>query len=114
MEQQNQDPSHNSGQSPSHILRENHSQNTGEDRNGTSSIPERYTEDPDYYKNFLDQLLSLVCNRDQATVSRMVSIIRSGASHLEILAAMSQMQVENNHTGQDGHAGVYDQNKDDR
>ncbi|KAB8268035.1 hypothetical protein BDV30DRAFT_231039 [Aspergillus minisclerotigenes] len=59
----------------------------------------RYAEDSDYYRSFLEQLLDLVCNRDQETVARLVSIIRSGASQREILAVISEMQNGNNHFG---------------
>ncbi|OGM46276.1 hypothetical protein ABOM_005314 [Aspergillus bombycis] len=58
-----------------------------------------YAEDSDYYRTFLEQLLDLVCNEDQETVARLVSIIRSGASQREILAVISQMQNGNNHFG---------------
>ncbi|KAB8263795.1 hypothetical protein BDV32DRAFT_146097 [Aspergillus pseudonomiae] len=63
-----------------------------------------FAEDSDYYRNFLEQLLDLVCNEDQETVARLVSIIRSGASQREILAVISQMQNGNNHLG--GNGGV--------
>ncbi|KNG88367.1 hypothetical protein ANOM_003339 [Aspergillus nomiae NRRL 13137] len=63
-----------------------------------------FAEDSDYYRSFLEQLLDLVCNEDQETVARLVSIIRSGASQREILAVISQMQNGNNHLG--GNGGV--------
>ncbi|KAE8376099.1 hypothetical protein BDV26DRAFT_294423 [Aspergillus bertholletiae] len=64
-----------------------------------------YTEDSDYYRSFLEQLLDLVCNEDQETVARLVAIIRSGASQPEILAAISQMQNGNNHFRGNGGTG---------
>ncbi|PLB39729.1 uncharacterized protein BDW47DRAFT_124403 [Aspergillus candidus] len=63
---------------------------------------ERSLEDLEYYRVFLEQLLSLVCHGDQATVARMVSLIRSGASQQEIFAALSQ---------ETGVAGPHDQTK---
>lgn len=80
-----------------------------EKQNGAPS--DRLAENPAYYKNFLEQLLDLVRNNDQADVSRMVSVIRSGASHEEILDAISVVQDESNNTGQNGHAGP-DQTQD--
>ncbi|KJK63493.1 hypothetical protein P875_00065061 [Aspergillus parasiticus SU-1] len=65
----------------------------------------RYAEDSDYYRSFLEQLLDLVCNEDQETVSRLVSIIRSGASQREILAVISEMQNGNNRFGENGVTG---------
>ncbi|KAE8134647.1 hypothetical protein BDV38DRAFT_156174 [Aspergillus pseudotamarii] len=65
----------------------------------------RYAEDSDYYRSFLEQLLDLVCNEDQETVARLVTIIRSGASQREILAAISQMQNGNNHSRENGFTG---------
>ncbi|KAE8309304.1 hypothetical protein BDV41DRAFT_437696 [Aspergillus transmontanensis] len=65
----------------------------------------RYAEDSDYYRSFLEQLLDLVCNEDQETVARLVSIIRSGASQREILAVISEMQNGNNRFGENGVAG---------
>ncbi|KAE8360361.1 hypothetical protein BDV27DRAFT_148783 [Aspergillus caelatus] len=64
-----------------------------------------YAEDSDYYRSFLEQLLDLVCNEDQETVARLVTIIRSGASQREILAAVSQMQNGNNHFRDNGFTG---------
>jgi Mg2+/Co2+ transporter CorC len=42
----------------------------------------------EYYRSFLEQLLDVVCNGEEETVSEVISVIRSGASHDEILAAM--------------------------
>ncbi|GIJ99009.1 hypothetical protein Aspvir_001133 [Aspergillus viridinutans] len=61
-------------------------------------------EDKEYYTNFLEQLLGLVRHGDQATVSRMVSVIRSGASQEEILKTLSEISNNNRH-GQEGNRG---------
>lgn len=71
----------------------------------TDPLLSRYAEDSDYYRSFLEQLLDLVCNEDQETVTRLVTIIRSGASQREILAAISQMQNGNNHFRENGFTG---------
>ncbi|GFF66633.1 hypothetical protein IFM62136_06693 [Aspergillus lentulus] len=55
-------------------------------------------EDTEYYTNFLQQLLGLVRHGDQETVSRMISVIRSGASQEEILKTLSEIS---NNTGHD-------------
>ncbi|GFF39054.1 hypothetical protein IFM46972_05758 [Aspergillus udagawae] len=61
-------------------------------------------EDKEYYTNFLEQLLGLVRHGDQATVSRMISVIRSGASQEEILRTLSEMS-NNNRPRQEGNRG---------
>ncbi|PLB50434.1 hypothetical protein P170DRAFT_473989 [Aspergillus steynii IBT 23096] len=104
MEQHNRDSANHSEQS---------SNRPGENHGNRNDVPlDRLAEDPEYYKNFLEQLLDLVRNNNQADIARMVSVIRSGASHEEILAAISVVQGESNHAGQNGHAEAYDQNKE--
>ncbi|KAE8146321.1 hypothetical protein BDV25DRAFT_143822 [Aspergillus avenaceus] len=77
--------------------------------NTDSQSPGRSTDDSDYYKIFLEQLLDLVCNEDQETVARLVSVIRSGASHQDILAAISQVQSVNSHVEENGNMAPSDQ-----
>ncbi|PYH94123.1 hypothetical protein BO71DRAFT_326121, partial [Aspergillus ellipticus CBS 707.79] len=60
-----------------------------------SQVPDQLTEDLNYYRGFLEQLLALVRNGDQATVNQMVSTIRSDASHQEILTLLSQASGDN-------------------
>ncbi|PKY02960.1 hypothetical protein P168DRAFT_319505 [Aspergillus campestris IBT 28561] len=102
MEQTN--PNSNNHPEPGSICHDsNRNRDTSHDSSTDQSQPsERSLEDLEYYRVFLEQLLSLVCHGDQATVARMVSIIRSGASQQEIFAALSQ---------ESGGAGPHDQNK---
>ncbi|KAF7593996.1 hypothetical protein BBP40_010393 [Aspergillus hancockii] len=69
------------------------------------------SEDPEYYRSFLAQLLDLVYNEDQATVDRLISTIRSGASQEDILAFIAQMHNGNTHVGEDGAVAPIDQDK---
>ncbi|PLN74720.1 hypothetical protein BDW42DRAFT_54317 [Aspergillus taichungensis] len=80
----------------------NHTRDASHDPTDQSQPSERSIEGLEYYRVFLEQLLNLVCHGDQATVARMVSIIRSGASQQEIFAALSR---------ESGGAGPHDQNK---
>ncbi|KAF7121740.1 hypothetical protein CNMCM5793_009293 [Aspergillus hiratsukae] len=61
-------------------------------------------EDTEYYTNFLEQIMGLVRNGDQAAVSRMISVIRSGASQEDILKAISEIS-NNSRDGQEGNRG---------
>jgi hypothetical protein len=61
-------------------------------------------EDTEYYTNFLQQLLGLVRHGDQETVSRMISVIRSGASQEEILKTLSEISNNSRHD-QEGNRG---------
>ncbi|OJJ75477.1 hypothetical protein ASPBRDRAFT_370536 [Aspergillus brasiliensis CBS 101740] len=56
----------------------------------SSQTSDRLAEELVYYRSFLEQLLGLVRNGDQDTVNQMVSMIRSDASHQQILAALSE------------------------
>ncbi|GKZ35795.1 hypothetical protein AbraIFM66950_006590, partial [Aspergillus brasiliensis] len=56
----------------------------------SSQTFDRLAEELVYYRSFLEQLLGLVRNGDQDTVNQMVSMIRSDASHQQILAALSE------------------------
>ncbi|RAQ50133.1 hypothetical protein AFGD_011630 [Aspergillus flavus] len=78
---------------------------SGYETPNTDPLLTRYAEDSDYYRSFVEKLLDLVCNEDQETVARLVSIIRSGASQREILAVISEMQNGNNHFGENGVTG---------
>ncbi|GMF67297.1 unnamed protein product [Aspergillus oryzae] len=78
---------------------------SGYETPNTDPLFTRYAEDSDYYRSFVEKLLDLVCNEDQETVARLVSIIRSGASQREILAVISEMQNGNNHFGENGVTG---------
>ena len=68
----------------------------------------RTSDDPDsriqdrvqYYQSFLQQFLGVVGSSDEATVARIVSLIRSGASQQEILTALSQNTEGNDQAGQ--------------
>ncbi|KAF9883209.1 hypothetical protein FE257_003866 [Aspergillus nanangensis] len=59
-------------------------------------------ESVEYYRTFLERLLHLVCNGDQATVSQLIAVIRSGASHERILSAISQVQELHDRLNPDG------------
>ncbi|KAJ5605732.1 hypothetical protein N7510_008513 [Penicillium lagena] len=50
-----------------------------------------------YYRGFLERLLDLVTHGEEQAVNRMISVIRSGASHDAILAALAEMSGEANH-----------------
>ncbi|KAB8074533.1 hypothetical protein BDV29DRAFT_156535 [Aspergillus leporis] len=100
MESQNNKNSnnHNSEQSANSESNDNNSQDSSfETPNTDPQILSSPAEDSNYYRSFLEQLLNLLCNEDQETVARLVSIIRSGASHQDILAVISQVQNGHNH-----------------
>lgn len=63
----------------------------------------RTPEELEYYRAFLDQLLGVVRDGNQATVERVLSVIRSGASHQEIFAAMSEVLEINGQPNGEGH-----------
>lgn len=52
--------------------------------------------DTEYYRSFVGQLLDVVGSQDDATVSRMIELIRSGASQQDIWTALSQYSAEEN------------------
>lgn len=52
-----------------------------------------------HYRDQLDQLLRLFGSRDEAALSRMISLIRSGASQQEILVALYQYTEDNRRRG---------------
>ncbi|RJE22552.1 hypothetical protein PHISCL_05098 [Aspergillus sclerotialis] len=68
----------------------------------------RISDDPDsrtqeqvqYYQTFLQRFLGVVGSSDETTVERIVSLIRSGASQQEVLAALSQHTGGNHRAGQ--------------
>ncbi|OJI85856.1 hypothetical protein ABZX51_001212 [Aspergillus tubingensis] len=68
--------------------------------NDPSHTSDRLTEELVYYRSFLEQLLGLVRNGDQDTVNQMVSMIRSDASHQQILAALSENSANDGQTAQ--------------
>ncbi|KAJ5815445.1 hypothetical protein N7474_007222 [Penicillium riverlandense] len=49
-----------------------------------------------YYRGFLERLLDLVTHGDEQAVSRMISVIRSGASHDAILVTLAELTGESN------------------
>lgn len=63
----------------------------------------RTPEELEYYRAFLDQLLGVVRDGNQATVERVLAVIRSGASHQEIFAAMSGVLEINGQRNGEGH-----------
>lgn len=80
------------------------SQNSGQ--SPLSDTPdENVQRDAQHYRNFLEQLLDMLGTRDEATVSRMVTLIRSGASEQEILAMMARSSEEGSRTGQTDNSG---------
>ncbi|RAL05104.1 uncharacterized protein BO80DRAFT_177066 [Aspergillus ibericus CBS 121593] len=92
MRQQHNGSQHNGG--PSHPNES--SQSAGlEPSNPPSQTSDRLAEELVYYRSFLEQLLGFVRNGDQEVVNRMVSIIRSDASHQEILTALSENAADN-------------------
>ena len=68
----------------------------------------RTPEQLEYYRAFLDQLLGVVRDGNPATVERVLSVIRSGASHQEIFAAMSQVLQVNGQPNGEGHRETRD------
>ncbi|KAJ5322128.1 hypothetical protein MYU51_002947 [Penicillium brevicompactum] len=46
-----------------------------------------------YYRTFLEDLVAVVRDHDADTVSRIVALIRSGASNEEIYLAIQQLQA---------------------
>ena len=68
----------------------------------------RNPEEVEYYRTFLDQLLGVVRDGNQATVERVLSVIRSGASHQEIFAAMSGLLEMNGQPNGAGHREAMD------
>lgn len=42
------------------------------------------------YQSFLNKLLDLISTGDEESVSRVISVIRSGASHIQILDTIDQ------------------------
>lgn len=49
-----------------------------------------------YYRGLLERLLDLVAHGDEQAVSRMISVIRSGASHDAILTTLAELSGESN------------------
>ena len=68
----------------------------------------RTPEELEYYRAFLDQLLGVVRDGNPATVERVLSVIRSGASHQEISAAMSEALEVNGQPNGEGHRETRD------
>lgn len=66
----------------------------------SSQTSDRLAEELVYYRSFLEQLLGLVRNGDQDTVNQMVSMIRSDASHQQILAALSENSANDDQAAQ--------------
>lgn len=55
-----------------------------------------------YYHSFLEKLLGLIATGENETVSRVVSVIRSGASHREILNMIEEVSASQGTTGGGG------------
>ncbi|OJJ43262.1 hypothetical protein ASPZODRAFT_1187186 [Penicilliopsis zonata CBS 506.65] len=78
---------------------------------GAGSVIEARNEPPDleadlrYHRDFLDRLLRFVSTEDQNSVAYVISVIRAGASHEGILAAMDRMLA-----GQSNGAATEEQN----
>ncbi|KAE8349090.1 hypothetical protein BDV28DRAFT_152216 [Aspergillus coremiiformis] len=100
MDPQNNNTSEQSSNNhPDHQSNESSTEASTYDTSSTDPfLLSRQSEDSDYYRNFLEQLLDLVCSENQEIVTQLVSIIRSGASQNEILAAISGLQNEDNPT----------------
>lgn len=58
-----------------------------------------------YYRGFIEQILGVVTSSDEAAVSNIIALIRSGASHQEILAALSQYSGGDRRAVQPGDSG---------
>ena len=89
-----------------HFSERNHQ---GSDHEATNTQTDgRTPEELEYYRAFLDQLLGVVRDGNQATVERVLAVIRSGASHQEISAAMSEALEVNGQPNGEGHRETRD------
>jgi hypothetical protein len=63
------------------------------------AVPEDTEAEWQHYNFFLDQLLGLISRGEEEAVSRVISVIRSGGSHreiLDIIEQQSEIQPERN------------------
>ncbi|KAI9926676.1 hypothetical protein MW887_003769 [Aspergillus wentii] len=112
-DQRDHDVLQNGESRPSHHGTDHRNQSSGyQTVSATSRVPDGLGHDElQYYRSFLNQLLDLVCNGDQDTVNQMVNVIRSGASHEDILAAMSRVSEGNGRSGQGENRGSEGENR---
>lgn len=61
--------------------------------NNSYHQPVQPGRDLHYYRTFLEDLVAVVRDHDADTVSRIVNLIRSGASNEEIYIAIRQLQA---------------------
>lgn len=54
-----------------------------------------------YYHSFLHKLLELISNGQEEEVSRIISVIRSGASHRQILDMIEQLSESSSRPGRE-------------
>jgi hypothetical protein len=63
------------------------------------AVPEDTEAEWQHYNFFLEQLLGLISRGEEESVSRVISVIRSGGSHrqiLDIIEQQSEIQPERN------------------
>ena len=46
-----------------------------------------------YYESFLDKLLQIISHGDDQSIRRIISVIRSGASHRQIRDVLDQISI---------------------
>ncbi|OQE25339.1 hypothetical protein PENSTE_c006G06417 [Penicillium steckii] len=54
--------------------------------------------DEEFYSSFLSKLLAVIGHADETSVTRVISVVRSGASHDQILQLVEEISQRTNRT----------------